>query len=290
MQIFTLRIMIKQKIIVKERDDMKIGILSDIHVDVNYKEDNRVEDAVLKCVEKNNIEILIIAGDISSDYRKTLSVLNEFEKQSSARILFVPGNHDIWNKKHQNMNTNFIYNELKKYKGNLSRKNIVIGDWAFVGDIGWYDYSFGSDEYEIADFCKGKAFERTWQDKNYVDWEMTDIEVNDRFYNMLKERLEQVKDKKIIFVTHMVIHEAFIVHESREIWKYFNAFLGSKKYKNLIKEYNVKYAIMGHVHYRKRGKVGSIEYICNCLNYRNEWYDSEDAYKEVDKAMYLIEI
>lgn len=269
---------------------MRVGILSDIHVDINNKEGNSVEDAILKTLDEKNVDILIIAGDVSSDYQETLRVLNDFQQRSRARILFVPGNHDIWNKSHADMDTWEIYDALSEFSGSLIRENIVINDWAFVGDIGWYDYSFGSNEYKEEDFYSGKAFKSTWQDKKYVNWQKSDIEVTDLIYSNLKERLELVKDKSIILVTHMLIDERFIVPESQEIWKYFNAFLGSDKYQKLVDDYNIRYAIMGHVHYRKRATTGKTEYICNCLNYRSQWINKEDAFKEVQKAMTVIVI
>lgn len=269
---------------------MRIGILSDMHVDMNFKDGNRVEDAVIKNIKDNKLDILITAGDVSGDYKKTLYTLEDIQHKSKAKVLFVPGNHDIWNKENPQKNTYEIYNELKKFNGNLSGGNIIIDDWAFVGDIGWYDYSFGSNEYKYEDFTIGKAYGRTWQDKKYVDWEMSDIEAADKFYNDLRERMDQVKDKKIILVTHMVIHEAFIVPDDIEMWKYFNAFLGSRKPLDLARKYNIKYAIMGHVHYRKRKVENGVDYICNCLNYRSQWHQKEDAFKEVDNAMCIIEV
>lgn len=269
---------------------MKVGILSDIHTDVNFREGNRVEDAIVRNIKSNAIDILVIAGDVSADYKYTLNVLNELEQKTSTKIVFVPGNHDIWNKNYSNKKTLDIYKQLQDFQGNLSRESIIVGDWAFVGDIGWYDYSFGANEYSIDEFSKGMGFHRQWQDKVFVNWGKSDIDMNEFFYNKLKEQLEMVKDKKIILVTHMVIHEAFIVPETREMWKYFNGFLGSNKYISLIEEYNIKYAIMGHVHYRRTKKIEDVEFICNCLNYRTQWYEKTDAFKEVDRAMYVIEI
>ncbi len=188
------------------------------------------------------------------------------------------------------MDTWAIYEALSEFSGSLTRENIVIGDWAFVGDIGWYDYSFGSHKYKEEEFCSGKAFRRMWQDKKYVNWHKSDIEINDLIYSNLKERLELVKDKNIILVTHMLIDNRFVVPESEELWKYFNAFLGSDKYQKLVDEYNIRYAIMGHVHYRKRAITGETEYICSCLNYRSQWINKEDAFREVQEAITIIDI
>ncbi|MCK4541190.1 MAG: hypothetical protein KAU17_03035 [Spirochaetales bacterium] len=70
-----------------------------------------------------------------------------------------------------------------------------------------------------------------------------------------------------------------------------NAFLGSSEYGELILKFpNVKYAVSGHVHYRKRKVMKGIEFICNCLGYRSEWHENGDVDVEVDRAMMMIEI
>jgi UDP-2,3-diacylglucosamine pyrophosphatase LpxH len=74
------------------------------------------------------------------------------------------------------------------------------------------------------------------------------------------------------------------------MWKYFNAYLGTKNYDELYKNENVKYVIMGHVHYRKKVMIGEKLFICNCLNYRDQWLYSKDAYTEIKKALSTIDI
>ena len=74
-------------------------------------------------------------------------------------------------------------------------------------------------------------------------------------------------------------------------WDYFNGFLGSKDYGELFLSVpEIKYSISGHVHYRKRLKKGHIDFICNCLGYRSEWPEGNDAAEEIASCFIVIEI
>ncbi|MFV0412999.1 MAG: hypothetical protein ACK5L3_06960 [Oscillospiraceae bacterium] len=66
----------------------------------------------------------------------------------------------------------------------------------------------------------------------------------------LEQRLAEGRGKRLIAVTRMVGHPAFVVPETRPNWDYFNAFLGSARYGPLYQKYEVEYAIIGHVHFR----------------------------------------
>jgi 3',5'-cyclic AMP phosphodiesterase CpdA len=75
---------------------MKIGILSDIHVDINLEAGYPVMEGLKSAITANRLDKMIIAGDMASDYELTLSSLNEIQEATGVECLFVPGNHDIW--------------------------------------------------------------------------------------------------------------------------------------------------------------------------------------------------
>ena len=133
--------------------------------------------------------------------------------------------------------------------------------------------------------------EIVWQDRINAVWDRTTLEMHRYFIKKLEDQLYQYRDRKVIVVTHVLPIKDFTVQPPDEMWKYMNAFLGSGEYGELILKYpNVRYAVSGHVHYRKRVKIKSTEFICNCLGYRSEWYKNGDADVEVDRAMMVIEI
>ena len=271
---------------------MKIGILSDIHVDINFTDRDTVTPAICHAIKEQSLEMMIIAGDVASDYSIALKSLKQIESDSGVPCLYIPGNHDIWTEHHQDKTSWEIYEALKSFQHNLVNGAHQIGsEWIVIGDLGWYDFSFGDKKYRNEDFQRMQYKERIWQDSIYAIWDRSTLEMHKYFINKLRKQLEQYKDKNVIVVTHVLPVKDFTVQSPPPEWEYLNAFLGSKEYGELILRYpNVKYSISGHVHYRKKIQIRNTDFICNCLGYRSEWFDNDDAELEVQRAMMVLEI
>jgi putative phosphoesterase len=270
---------------------LKIGILSDIHVDIDHPSPDGVVKGLVAAIRENAVGMMIIAGDIANDYELTLRVLDQLEQDSGVGCLFVPGNHDIWNVKYPEKSAWDIYEALRKFSGNLCNGPIDLGhNWAVIGDIGWYDYSFGSREYTIEEFDRMSINGRLWQDKVKAKWDRSTIEMHHYFYSKLEKQLQAHRDKNIILVTHVLPLVDFTVRPPNRMWNYLNAFLGSEQYGRLALSYAVAYSICGHVHYRKQQVYENTIFICNCLNYASQWIANEDPSVEVSKALKTITI
>ncbi len=270
---------------------MKLGILSDLHVDLENNEPAKILSGLVAAVKENMVETMIIAGDVANDYEITLGFLRDFENASSVRCLFVPGNHDIWNEKHPEKNAWNTYQALQSFAGNLANGPVTLSDdWIVIGDLGWYDYSFGSPQYTTSEFDRMKIKGRLWQDKVKAVWGKSTIEMHDFFYNKLEQQLNACKNKRIIFVTHVLPILDFTVQPPDRMWKYLNAFLGSKQYGRLALKYSVAYSISGHVHYRRQIQHENTTFICNCLNYPSQWVANDDPIVEIQRTFKTIEI
>ncbi|MGG6313178.1 metallophosphoesterase [Paenibacillus macerans] len=270
---------------------MNIGVISDLHVDLNdLPEDRPIEVALLEVVRERGLDHLIIAGDISNDARLSLKVLHWLREASGIPVLFVPGNHDYWSKENGIRDTWGIYRQFQTFAGCLSeRPHALDGDWVVIGNSGWYDYTLGEPKYGFADFEKMKTADRTWQDSLYVDWGKSNRDIHRYFYETLERELEEHRGKRIIMVTHMLGHPFFKVPMPHLQWEYFNAFLGSAEYADLYTRYGVRYAVMGHVHYRKNYIERGTEMICACLGYRREWKQAA-AVDEIRSCLQVISV
>ena len=270
---------------------MRIGVISDLHVDLNEQAgEPSVEQALLEVVDESRLDALIIAGDISNDVRLSLKVLNGLRDASGIPVLFVPGNHDYWSKENGITDTWEIYGQFRTYDGCLSESPRALNeDWVVIGNSGWYDYTLGEDKYGFGDFEKMRTPDRTWQDSLYVDWGRSNRDIHRYFYEGLERELSEHRGKQVIMVTHMLTHPYFKVPMPHPQWEYFNAFLGSAEYAALYEKYGVRYGIMGHVHYRKRHAERGTEMICACLGYRREWKEA-DARREIRNCMQIIAI
>jgi putative phosphoesterase len=272
---------------------VKIGVLSDIHVDINCTDKDSVTPAIVRNIKENSLDMMIIAGDIASDYQLTLGSLKEIEEKGKVPCLFVPGNHDIWTENHTEKNSWEIYELLKSFTHNLANKSYEpCNNWVIIGDLGWYDFSFGdSNKYNVENFSQMKYEERVWQDSINAVWNRSTMDMHRYFLDKLENQLKMYANKNIIVVTHVLPIVDFTVLPPSPMWEYMNAFLGSSEYGELILKYpNVKYAISGHVHYRKRKVINGTEFICNCLGYKNEWYNNDDPFVEINRAMMIINI
>jgi len=270
---------------------LKLGILSDIHVDLKDSDPEKLLQGFVEAIKENKVETMIIAGDVANDYEVTLEFLHQIEDKTGVRCLFVPGNHDIWNEKHPSKTAWETYRELENFSGNLTRGPVQLTDqWVVIGDLGWYDYSFGSPDYTTADFDRMKIKGRLWQDKIKAVWGKSTIEMHQYFYRKIEKQLEANRQKQIILVTHVLPIIDFTVQPPDKMWRYLNAFLGSRQYGELALKYAVRYSISGHVHYRRQVEYENTTFICNCLNYASQWLGNDDPVVEVKRALRTIDI
>ncbi|RED51733.1 metallophosphoesterase [Cohnella phaseoli] len=255
---------------------MKIGIISDLHVDLNeLAGEPSIEEALIEVAGERRLDGLIVAGDISNDANRSLAVLHELKRRCGIPVWFVPGNHDYWSKINGNRDTWSIYRQFQTFEGCLSERPAVLDNgWVILGNSGWYDYTMGEPGYTFDDFERMHAMDRTWQDSLYVTWGMSNRDIHKYFYDSLERELAEHRGKSIVMVTHMLGHPYFKVPMPHPQWSYFNAFLGSTEYAELYRRYGVRYGIMGHVHYRKDYEEQGTKLICSCLGYRKEWRQS----------------
>jgi putative phosphoesterase len=267
---------------------MKVGTISDIHIDVN--KDYPILELLVKKIREYRLDCLIIAGDISNHISVTLDFIDRIRELSGKPVYFVPGNHDIWDQNGEFLDTWKIYRSYQEHPACLVNRYIPLAyDWVVLGDIGWYDYSYGNKIFTRDEFDKKMMYDRIWKDSIHLDWRLTDEQVHKNMLDGLEKQLSETAGKKQIAVTHMITNNFFAVPENREPWSYFNAFLGSDEYGGLFERCGVKYSIMGHVHFRRHHTTNGVSYICSCLNYSSEW-KSNDCEREIDEALTIINL
>jgi hypothetical protein len=295
---------------------MRFGILSDLHIDLNDPlapvAANRVLAGLLRAVGAQRPELLVLAGDVSDDYRTTLEALEHLRSESGLPCLFVAGNHDLWNAepdtdRNPPAHSDSVaarashapcswgawqsYEALQAFAGNLSRGPMELpGGWLAVGDTGWYDYSFGDPGYSLADFERMQIDDRLWQDKVRAVWDRPTRDMHHWFLERLQRWLAAHRGRRIILVTHAVSHAGFTVRHPGRTWGYLNAFLGSPEYGELAVASGAALAVCGHVHYRRQLTEGPTHFVCNCLGYASEWGTGRDPAREAEQALLTLEL
>ncbi|WP_456443344.1 metallophosphoesterase [Caldithrix abyssi] len=118
---------------------VKLTALFDLHLpDVNLKK-------LKSQVEKENPDIILFAGDVLDAFDEKLlrEFLQTFADLHQPRLLIL-GNHDLWQEEPQ---TQKLYNYYLQFPWQrygfhlLDKEPFVIGNTAFCGNMGWYDYS-----------------------------------------------------------------------------------------------------------------------------------------------------
>jgi len=277
---------------------MRIGVISDLHVDLNEKDASRGEvvRSLSGAALRRGVELLIVAGDLSNRCDTTLSTLAALEASSGLRVLFVPGNHDVWNEAPtlpfgRDWRAWDSYRALEVFPGNLARGPADLpGGWSVVGDLGWYDYAFGHPRFSVEDFDRMRIGERLWQDKVNALWDRSAAEMHRHFRDKLERQLAERTAGRLILVTHAVSHAAFTVQPPDRQWEYLNAFLGSPRYGELAVRHGAALAVCGHVHYRRRTVVEATRFVCSCLGYATEWADPGDIAGEVERSLAVLDL
>ena len=238
---------------------MKTAVLSDIHVDINRE--YPVAQEFARYIKEQGARLAIIAGDVSESQQETLDTLNTIEQLSGARVLFVPGNHDLWGPKGDPDQIGAIYSRYAQDEHCLCGRDVVLGDTVVIGDVGWYDYSFGSGRYSFEEFEKMSLAGRTWQDSLRNAWTRDNLGRTQWMLSRLEARMAAYPGKKLVLVTHMLP----------------------------IKEFTV----CGHVHYRKTREQDGITWLCRCLNYHSEWrpeYGGDTLSQQIAHAAEVMEL
>ena len=228
--------------------------------------------------------MLVIAGDLSPNLMELARTLIDF-RELDCQKLFVAGNHDIWV-----MNDNRVTSQ-EKYElisriceecgfHNLDASPFVFDRIGFCGTIGWYDYSFKSEDYDIPEeLYKLKCFgDSIWNDVNYAKWGCSDLELTRRFKSELKKQIRSIKQttSQIVVVTHHVPFKEGVIYRGQLRWDFFNAFMGSKAFGEIcVNEPSVTHALFGHSHRPFNKKIQGVRAICSPIGYLFDLPESE---------------
>jgi putative phosphoesterase len=275
---------------------MRIGVISDLHVDLNGAGPQAFAAHLGAAAGSRGVELLLIPGDLSNRWDLTLRTLEAIQARTGLRVLFVPGNHDLWNEAPQQpfgpgWSASDSHEALKAFAGNLARGPVDLpGGWTVAGAAGWYDFAFGHPRYSEQEFERMRFGERLWNDKVNARWDLPTRQVHRRFLQELERQLSGLRGRRLILMTHVVPLEAFTVRPPDAAWEYLNAFLGSPEYGELAVRQGVEIVASGHVHYRREARVGRTRFLTSCLGYSHEWQDPADLAGEVERSLAVVDL
>ncbi len=255
---------------------MRIVAISDIHARRNGLDDDLV-CAIRSKVEEYSPDVFIVAGDVSENaeiLRRTLRLL----AVPDAANLYVAGNHDIWFEERSGLGS---FEKYSSVIGDICRdagfvhipdEPYIQGSVAFVGSMGWYDYSFRRVDLDISEkhYLQKQWRGYVWRDYYAIDWPYTDQEFTTLLNGKLNYDLETLPEhiEQVVYVSHHLPFRDLTFYKDSLPWDFFSAFMGSVKTGEILKQDGrVLLSISGHSHIRRRVEVDGLTAITVPLGY-----------------------
>lgn len=264
---------------------MKIDIISDLnidHWDKSYKskyprhKSKHLPYSLDNTAHQEDEYILIIAGNISSDFNMSIEYLKEQLRSNTkySKILFIDGNYEHCNEYPE---LKCIFEMAKKTKeANIflqSDKLIflhddmyIINDTAFVGVNGWWDYNKIDPEVirpNVKNYFKNWRPDMTFlQIVKFID-KVAERSILDAEYvhHCMSELNEMKNIKKIVIISHSVPLREFASEDV--LYTTLNTYFEDLVTSDLFDNGKQNHWIFGHTHKSNNKKINNIQFISN---------------------------
>ncbi|MFT7590027.1 MAG: Icc-related predicted phosphoesterase [Limisphaerales bacterium] len=237
---------------------MRIYTVSDLHVD--YAENLRWVEALSK-VEYQE-DVLICAGDISANdslFKETLYLL----RARFMRVFFVPGNHDIWVRKEDGIDSITRFEQLIQTCSEIDIDTAAaqVGGILIVPIFSWYDFSFAPLKPEL---------KKRWADFRMCKWPagMSHTEVTNWFHK--RTEIPEKISSPVISFSHYLPEIDMLPDRIDPEGYLLTAVLGSESLGEIVKSLKPHYHICGHSHVNSISVIGQTTYINNAYGYPSE--------------------
>ncbi len=306
---------------------MKLLVTSDIHIDKSKNMDSlNLPKHIREYMNQHPTEEIIFAilGDVSQNLLKLHDYLSEFSSLEIPKI-FVAGNHDIWSQTmskrspYSSLNSFEIYTsilpEICKNTGfqYLDQNPFVLNRIGFIGNIGWYDFSFFSPleppvsepftfvrrstnkefhwfemTYEDLEKKELWAYDENhkpirmcaWNDLFYIKWPsgMDDVEFCHICYKTINQQFQDIDSSidHLVFLSHHVMFEDCIYRYSSYEEEFYNAYRGCKFLGDFVITHpKLRKIICGHTHHPGVYKIS------NTIEAVNLFYEVDKPFKVI---------
>ncbi|HEX9984340.1 MAG TPA: metallophosphoesterase [Thermoanaerobaculia bacterium] len=245
---------------------MRIFALSDIHVDYAANAKWLADLSIAEYQE----DVLILAGDVSDTARLLDWSLATLAKRFR-RVLFVPGNHDLWVIRDDRQKDSFqkfddvcdIVESTGASMQPFREKGVSI-----IPLLSWYDYSFGEPSQELRSI---------WMDYRACRWPTgyTDRDVAAHFAALNQGQITPVGDTVITyshFLPRIDVMPPHMPCASRVLYP----ILGSSAVERQLRRLNSQIHVYGHSHVNRNVTIDDVSYINNAFGYPSEtWITSK---------------
>ena len=241
---------------VSEPDPQRLLVTADLHFGAYPQGDACVLD-LADFVCSSAADVIILAGDVGDGnegrFRACLDLFGSF----GGPKLVVPGNHDVW--------TGPAGSEEKRRKilpaiasecgfAMLDSGPVTAGGVGFIGNIGWYDYSFRSPDLNV----KIEQYEQkelpgvcVWNDGRFIDWPHSDGTFTEKCLRKLHRDYRAVERRVdvVVAVLHHLPFRELLYEAADTAGAFCLAYMGAECLGQLLLDCpKVRYVFCGHRH------------------------------------------
>jgi putative phosphoesterase len=276
---------------------IRLAFTSDLHTD-SHAANRRVWQEMVTILCDRQPDVFICCGDIAADAQQFGLTLFALEGLRCPK-LFVPGNHDVWIQNGHWLKQG-VTSQHKYYKllpalcrelgfHPLWVEPFVLGEVAFCGSMGWYDYSLRNPLLDARipwqDYQRKRFQNHLWNDARFVHWhapqkngasgrQIDDQALTTHMLHELTQQLQHARQlaRRIVAVTHMLPFRAMMAYHHEPLRDYFGAFMGSALLGEVLQSYpEVELVLSGHTHHQRSVQVGRITAHTSPLGYARQW-------------------
>lgn len=245
---------------------MRIFAVSDIHIDY---ETNAKWVADLSLADYQD-DVLILAGDVS-DTRRLLEWCLATLVKRFRKVLFVPGNHDLWvvreDKGKDSMQKFGEVSALVESSG-ASMQPFFAPGVTMIPLLGWYDYSFGEPSDELRSM---------WMDYRACRWPDGYTEQSiAAYFGAFNDRHARPAAGKVITYSHFLPRIDVMPGAIPAAGRLLYPILGSTQLELQLRRLNANIHVYGHSHVNRHVTIDGVTYINNAFGYPSEtWITSK---------------
>ena len=245
---------------------MRLVLTSDLHVDHHPE----VVTLVAERVRALGPDVLVVAGDVSSQL-ETLEAALAALRATAPRLLFVPGNHDLWTLPGAPSSRERYERDIpaacaRAGADAIGMAPVEIGGVVFCGVTGWYDFSLRNRALDATftpeDYRRGAWGRLRWNDTARIVWPdgegrpLDPPAICDAQVASLERQLADAGARPTVVVTHHLPFAGLVTSKGEPPWDFINGFMGSDRLgEAMCRAANVRAGVCGHTHFRKRVDV-----------------------------------
>lgn len=282
---------------------MRIGFISDIHFDINWKQD--LLHALGRMAKEEGLDYLVVGGDTANGAWAELEFYKALAEELPCQLRIIAGNHGQYQKNYGRKEGPAIrraaeddYRKITYHpEWSLLLHPIVTKHWFITGVCGWYDYSFHRKfpQMNLKRCGKKKLAVVRWPDSLYIDGRKPDPSRDRQKVEESLEVLEKALDtpqcrgRKICVVTHVLPTRDLVRDRKIPLYAKGVNFLGSERYREFFEKNGVRLSISGHSHMRMALRRKNIDYVNVSLGYHYQWKYKQSPDLELKDALFVVE-